>query len=68
MAQDVKGPITQQELVPLTLWIEVLGKALVAKGVLSKEDLIAQLNDKLASGGSSLEREIERMTMQVDTW
>jgi len=59
---------TQADLRPLMTWIEVLGKALITKGVLSKEDLVMQLSERAASGGPAAEAEMERMIMQIDTW
>ena len=67
-AQGSDAPVVRQDLLPLTAWIEVLGRALLRKGVLSKEELVEELNEKAASGGGALEAEIERMIMQIESW
>ncbi len=66
--RSTSGADAQQDLGSPMIWIEVLGKALTTKGVLSKEDLVLQLNEIAASGGAALETEIERMIMQIETW
>jgi hypothetical protein len=67
-AQGSDAPISRQDLIPLVAWIEVLGKALVRKNILSKEDLVEELNEKAESGGAALQPEIERMIMQIESW
>ncbi len=67
-AQGPDAPIVRQDLLPLIAWIEVLGRALVRKGVLSKEDLVEELSEKAESSGGALEAELERMIMQIESW
>ena len=68
MTQESDAPIYQRDLLPLIAWVEVLGKAHLRKGVLSKEDLVEQLSERAESSGGALESEVERMIMQIETW
>jgi hypothetical protein len=68
MTQESDAPLSQRDLLPLIAWVEVLGKALLRKGVLSKEDLVEQLSERAESSAGALESEVERMIMQIETW
>jgi hypothetical protein len=40
---DPKDPILRENLVPITVWTSALGKLLVQKGVITKAELIAEI-------------------------
>lgn len=67
-AQGSDAPVVRQDLLPLSTWIEVLGRTLVRKGVLSKEDVVEALNEEAEAHGGALDAEIERMIMRLESW
>jgi hypothetical protein len=66
-------PATLGALLPAYLWISALGKLLVKKGILTKAEIVSELQavkNELPqnSARAELETEIDRMIQQAGKW
>lgn len=62
---------TLGDLRSITIWVSIFGKLLVEKGVLSKDDIIKELNNVLQTpirSDSSAISEIKNMIETVKKW
>lgn len=62
-------PAKAKDLVPLTIWIVSLGKALVRGGTLSKDEIVAELKiARQAAVSPDVISEIDDIIRQVKNW
>lgn len=64
------APVTHDELSRVFVWIAAIGKALVKAGAISKEDIVAELDDIKKRGGQPPEMvgDIDGMIRNVKSW
>jgi hypothetical protein len=66
---NVRQPAKAKDLVPLTIRIVTLGKALVPKGTLTKNEIVDELNIALqATINPDVAAEINDLIRQVTNW
>jgi hypothetical protein len=63
-------PLTDNDLLPVLVWIRVLGKSLIDRGVLRKSDLTDQFKAMQADPKlpADFKLELENMIKTVENW
>ena len=66
---SLSGPVTQHELLSLSVWIDALAKALIKKGILTKDEVQIEMHIIMAKPiPEDLKAEIRNMIIEVDKW
>ena len=63
-------PVTHDELSRVFVWVAAIGKALVKKGAISKDEIVAELENIKKGGGQPPEMvgDIDGMIENVKSW
>lgn len=65
----LSGPVSQHELLSLSIWVDAFGKALVKKGVLTKDEVQVEMHLIMAKPiPEDLKQEIKNMIIEINKW
>lgn len=68
MADPTKRPEMESDIIKLTAFISIIGKALVADGTLRKQDLFNEIEALLPVMDKMMQLELMQLRFTIDRW